>query len=51
MNTASIRVPDTDENQVRPSFGTSNLPNLGNRINSKVEDRTYQMPTFMKKKD
>ena len=45
------RIMDVDERAVRPTQHTSSIPNLGGRINSKIEDRTYQMPSFMKKND
>lgn len=51
MNTANMRPVDVDERQIRPNYNTSTLPNLTPRMNSKMEDKSYQLPSFMKKTD
>lgn len=48
MNSTS-RIMD-EERPVRPSYNTTNMSGLSGRIN-KFEDRSYQMPSFMKKND
>ncbi len=42
------------EKPVRPAgsmLGTSNIPTFNGRFNSKIEDKTYQLPSFMRKSD
>jgi uncharacterized protein YqhQ len=36
---------------VSPMVGTTNIPTFNGRFNSKIEDKTYQLPSFMRKAD
>ena len=36
---------------VSPMVGTTNIPTFNGRFNSKIEDKTYQLPSFMRKSD
>lgn len=48
--------PEIQETPERPTFrtgnmGTSNIPTFNGKFKSKIEDKNYQLPSFMKRSD
>lgn len=51
-----LEEPEVQEASERPSFrssnmGTSNIPTFNGKFKSKIEDKNYQLPSFMKRSD
>lgn len=53
---ADAEEPETQDALERPAFrssnmGTSNIPTFNGKFKSKIEDKNYQLPSFMKRSD
>lgn len=53
---AGAEETETQETMERPTFrtsnmGTSNIPTFNGKFKSKIEDKNYQLPSFMKRSD